>query len=279
MNWIAILTGAGVVTGLGILIGVFLGVFGKIFAVEGDDRVEKIREHLPGSNCGGCGFSGCDAMAHAIADGRAMPSGCAGCDAENRAAISLLMGIPNTDPEKKYACVFCSGTCENVVQRYQYDGIRDCHHAMLLPGEGSKACGYGCIGMGSCAAICPAGAIRVQNGCATVDRTRCVGCGACVRACPRHLIRLVPATMPYIVCCHSKEQGKAVREACTVGCIGCGICVKRCSTGAIVMEDHVAVIHPERCIGCGACASKCPVGVIHRQADVTISPSDGENQA
>ena len=40
---------------LGILIGILLGVAGKVFAVETDERVVKVRECLPGSNCGGCG--------------------------------------------------------------------------------------------------------------------------------------------------------------------------------------------------------------------------------
>ena len=36
---------------LGILIGILLGVAGKVFAVETDERVEKVRECLPGNNC------------------------------------------------------------------------------------------------------------------------------------------------------------------------------------------------------------------------------------
>ena len=282
MNWIAILTGAGVVSGLGVLIGGFLGVFGRIFAVESDDRVREIREHLPGSNCGGCGFTGCDAMAQAIADGRAVPSGCAGCDAENRAAISLLMGIADTEPVRKVACVFCSGTCETVVQRYQYEGIGDCRRAILVPGGGSKACGYGCIGMGSCVAACPVGAIRVQDGCADVDGSLCIGCGACVRVCPRNLIHLLPASAPYVVRCDSKEKGKAVRENCATGCIGCGICAKKCPSGAISVQDNLARINPAVCTGCGVCASKCPAGIIRRQPSgvvAVVSSEEGEGQA
>ena len=40
---------------LGILIGILLGVAGKVFAVETDERVIQVRECLPGNNCGGCG--------------------------------------------------------------------------------------------------------------------------------------------------------------------------------------------------------------------------------
>jgi Na+-translocating ferredoxin:NAD+ oxidoreductase RNF subunit RnfB len=48
---------------LGALIGIFLIVAGKKFAVHEDEKVLKIREALPGNNCGGCGFAGCGALA------------------------------------------------------------------------------------------------------------------------------------------------------------------------------------------------------------------------
>ena len=44
---------------LGILIGILLGVAGKVFAVEVDERVTQVRESLQGNNCGGCGYAGC----------------------------------------------------------------------------------------------------------------------------------------------------------------------------------------------------------------------------
>ena len=68
---ITILVSAGVVAGVGLLIGLFLGLSGKFLAVPTDQRVEQIRACLPGNNCGGCGHSGCDALARAIANGEA----------------------------------------------------------------------------------------------------------------------------------------------------------------------------------------------------------------
>ena len=44
--------------GIGILSGILLTVFSKLFHVETDERLEKITENLPGANCGGCGFPG-----------------------------------------------------------------------------------------------------------------------------------------------------------------------------------------------------------------------------
>ena len=71
MNITGILIACLVVGGAGIVIGVLLGIAGKKFAVEVDEKAVAIREALPGSNCGGCGYAGCDALAQAIADGTA----------------------------------------------------------------------------------------------------------------------------------------------------------------------------------------------------------------
>ena len=54
-----ILIAAAIVGGTGLFIGVFLGVSGKKFAVEVDEREEAILAELPGNNCGGCGYAGC----------------------------------------------------------------------------------------------------------------------------------------------------------------------------------------------------------------------------
>ena len=61
---------------LGIAIGLLLGVAGKFFAVEVDERVDQVRECLPGNNCGGCGFPGCDGLAEAIVSGSAEVMSC-----------------------------------------------------------------------------------------------------------------------------------------------------------------------------------------------------------
>ena len=48
---------------VGLFVGVFLGVAGIKFKVEVDEKETAIRDALPGSNCGGCGYAGCDALA------------------------------------------------------------------------------------------------------------------------------------------------------------------------------------------------------------------------
>lgn len=49
---------------------------------------------------------------------------------------------------------------------------------------------------------------------------------------------------------------------CSTGCIGCRMCQKVCPADAIVVENNLAWIDPEKCTNCGACAEKCPKKII-----------------
>ena len=71
MNITGIIIAAAVVGVVGIVIGVLLGVASEKFKVEVDERVTLVREELPGNNCGGCGYPGCDGLAAAIVAGNA----------------------------------------------------------------------------------------------------------------------------------------------------------------------------------------------------------------
>ena len=139
----------------------------------------------------------------------------------------------------------------------------DCRQALAEHPEGILECRWGCLGLGSCAAVCKLGAIKVgARGVAEVDRDKCVGCGLCVKACPQGIIRLVPREQNIVVGCSSRDSGPETRKACDAGCIACGICVKNCPMGAIRLEDNHPVIDESLCVSCGMCASKCPRGVI-----------------
>jgi len=56
---------------MGLLFGAGLAYASQKFAVEVDPRSIAIRDALPGANCGGCGFPGCDGFAKAVAAGEA----------------------------------------------------------------------------------------------------------------------------------------------------------------------------------------------------------------
>jgi Na+-translocating ferredoxin:NAD+ oxidoreductase RNF subunit RnfB len=254
---------AAIVVGIiGILIGVFLGIASEKFKVEVDEKEILVRNELPGNNCGGCGYAGCDALAKAIAAGKAEVTACPVGGPDVASKIGAIMGIEAGAGDKKVAFVKCKGTCDKTKVQYNYYGIDDCNKVSVVPGAGEKACTYGCMGYGSCVKVCEFDAIHVVDGVAVVDKEKCVACGKCIEACPNHLIELVPYKAKHLVQCNSHDKGKDVKAKCGAGCIGCTLCTKQCPVDAIHMDNNVAVIDYEKCINCGKCAAKCPVKVI-----------------
>lgn len=258
----AILIAVAIVGGVGILIGLLLGFAGKIFAVEVDEKEEAVRGVLPGNNCGGCGFAGCDALAKAIASGEAPVNACPVGGNDVAQKIASIMGVEAGEVEKRVAFVRCSGTCDKAKLEYHYYGATDCRQATTAPGNAGKSCASGCLGFGSCVAVCPQNAIAVKDGVAVVNAELCVGCGQCVNVCPQKVIGMIPATAVVAVACSSPLGGKEVKAVCGAGCIGCGLCQKNCPSEAITVENHLAHIDQTKCTGCGLCASKCPVKII-----------------
>ncbi|MDE7423624.1 MAG: RnfABCDGE type electron transport complex subunit B [Lachnospiraceae bacterium] len=262
MNITAIILAAAVIGITGLLIGLLLGIAGKKFAVEVDEKEIEVRALLPGNNCGGCGYAGCDAMAQAIARGEAPANGCPVASAEISGQIAKVMGADTKETVREVAFVKCNGTCDKASVKYEYYGIHDCRNLAMVPGSGDKACSHGCMGYGSCVAACPFDAIHIVNGVALVDREKCKACKKCIAACPRHLIELVPYDAQYKVACNSTEKGKDVKAACDTGCIGCKLCEKQCSSDAVHVENNLASIDYTKCVNCGACAEKCPSKII-----------------
>ncbi len=256
------LLAAVIIGAIGIIIGVLLGVASEKFKVEVDEKEILVRAELPGNNCGGCGFPGCDGLAAAIAAGTAAVNACpvGGPDVANK--IAEIMGVESGSADKKVAFVKCKGTCDKTKVQYNYFGIDDCSKVAVVPGAGEKACTYGCMGYGSCVKACAFDAIHVVDGVAVVDKEKCVSCGKCIAACPNNLITLVPYSAKHLVQCSSHDKGKDVKAKCDVGCIACTLCIKQCEFDAIHMDNNVAVIDYEKCTNCGKCAAKCPAKVI-----------------
>ena len=249
---------------IGLLVGIMLVIVGRKFEVLVDPREAAVREVLPGNNCGGCGYAGCDALAEAIAKGDAPANGCPVGGTPVAEKVAAIMGVEADESGKKVAYVRCAGDCEKASSKSNYVGINDCQ-AAIAAGIGSKSCDYGCLGLGSCVTACPFDAIHIINGIARVNRNACKACGKCVTACPKHLIEIIPDSSQYAVRCMNHDRGPAVKKVCTVGCIGCKICEKQCEVDAVHVENNVSHIDYEKCQKCGKCAEKCPVKIIEKR--------------
>lgn len=253
-------------SGLALLFGILLAIASVRFHVETDPRVDEVLEVLVGSNCGACGFPGCQPAAEAVVEGKAPVDVCVAGGKSSAEAVARVMGVEATVREHGVALVHCRGGVAESAPKAHYQGIKSCAAADKIAG-GGKACRYGCIGLGTCKATCPVSAITMdEDGRRTVDRERCTGCGLCVEVCPRHLIQVVPRDQEVLVVCNSRDRGNVSKRLCEVACIACKKCEKACKAGAIRIEDNRAWIDYETCVQCGDCVEVCPTGAIMRVA-------------
>lgn len=245
---------------IGLIAGIGLSLASKFMAVPVDEKQEKIREAMPGANCGACGYSGCDGYAEAVAAGEAEPNLCIPGGATTAAAIADVLGVEVTT-QQKIAFIACGGNREVSLTKYAYDGMQSCAAASLLHG-GPLVCEFGCMGFGDCYRACPFGAIKMENGKPVVCEELCVGCGICAKACPKNLISIIPKNTTTRIKCANKNKGAAVAKACKVSCLTCMQCEKNCPTGAIKIVDNLPVVDDSLCTGCDRCKTVCKRKVI-----------------
>lgn len=253
--------------GMGAAFGVILGIASKKFAVEVDPRVDAILQVVPGANCGACGMPGCGGYAEAVVDGTVRPQACAPGGASLHEKIAAIMGTEISDyEERQVAQLLCQGGLGQSKMLYKYKGLEDCHSA-LAAFKGPKACNYGCIRLGSCAKVCPFGAIEFgADGLPVIDYYKCTGCNKCVEECPQNILKLVGVTRLVHVRCVNVDKGKNAKSVCSIACIKCKLCEKNCPEDAVHVVPYgngtVAVVDYEKCTNCGICATKCPTKAI-----------------
>ena len=139
-----IIIAAIIVGAIGLLIGILLTIASEKFAITVNEKEIQIREELPGNNCGGCGYPGCDGLATAIVAGEAKINQCPVGGKSVADAIAMIMGVESEETMRMTAFVRCGGTCENATIQYLYHGIKDCNNGILYPG-GDKQCSHGCM--------------------------------------------------------------------------------------------------------------------------------------
>jgi len=252
---------------LGLLASVILYFVAQKFKITEDPRIDIVTEALPGVNCGGCGFSGCRALAEAFVKSTSMEGlNCPVGGAETMNSVAVILERQAVAVEPKVAVVRCNGTPENCTRTSFYDGAVSCRVAHALYG-GTTGCQYGCLSCGDCVAACKFDAMYTDpvTQLPVIIDEKCVSCGACIKACPRNIIELRKRNKKdrkIYVSCVNKDKGGPARRACQVACIGCGKCVKVCPYDAITMVDNLAFIDSFKCKLCRKCAPECPTGSI-----------------
>ena len=259
-----ILFGAGVLGVLGLGFGLLLTLVNKIFEVPVNPKFDEVRAALPGANCGGCGYAGCDALADAIVNKGAPTNACPVGGKALSQQIAEVMGVVSEDAAvRKIATVVCQGGADQCKDKFEYHGIRDCVAAMLVD-TGNRTCQYACLGLGTCEHVCKFDAIYIDKftNIAKVDPEKCQSCGVCVASCPKSVLSLQPETQPVRLLCRAAEEGTLVSDHCKNGCVGCAVCADQCKFDAITMVNHLPQMDMERCVGCMICAETCPTGAI-----------------
>ena len=164
----AILTPVVIVVVAGFIAALLLTIASKAFYVKVDERVTQVRAILPGANCGGCGFAGCDDYANAVVtDENQSCSACSVGGAACAEQIAELLGRNAGAEEKQVARVTCNGSCGATGKIAEYQGLMSCKAAKTYF-SGNGQCQFGCIGLGDCAAVCDFNAIGVIDGVAIV---------------------------------------------------------------------------------------------------------------
>lgn len=254
-----IITSALVLGSMGLIFGVGLAIAGRKFEVEIDPRLAEILSALPGSNCGACGYSGCESCAQAILEGKAPVTACVAGGEKTAQNVAQILDVKNIRTVvKNVAFLTCQGAKGIAQDKFIYYGLETCKIANLIQG-GYKACPTGCLIFGDCVEACVFDAIHIgSDGLPKIDMEKCTGCGLCVKACPRGVLSLFSVDIPLLLGCKSALPGPDARKVCDRACIACGICEKACPTGAIKMDGRFPVIDYSLCNSCGICVEKCP---------------------
>ena len=254
------------ITIIGAACAAILSVASKMMHVDVDERIAKIQDALPGTNCGACGFPGCAGYASALIEEQGTKTNlCPPGGAEAVAQISEILGVEAEAVVSVTAVVHCAGDSDAQKKKMKYHGVPSCYAAEKVFG-GESACAYGCLGYGDCLVVCPSDAICMVNGLAKINMLLCTGCALCVGACPRNIITMQSSSSKTHVVCSNIEKGAVARKKCARACLACKRCIKDCEPQAIKVENNLAVIEYDKCTDCGKCAEVCPVKCIEKYA-------------
>jgi Na+-translocating ferredoxin:NAD+ oxidoreductase RNF subunit RnfB len=275
VNPLLVITAVSAVGGLTLGLASLLVVANRLLYVQEDPRIDAVVRMLPGTNCGGCGYPGCQAFADALVAGEVTPGKCTVSLPTEQSRIADYLQIDVGREEKRIARLACAGGTNVSRNHAHYRGLGSCAAATLVAG-GGKGCFWGCLGIGDCQIACTFDAIDMNSHrLPVVDESRCTACGDCVTACPKDLFSLELQSNRLWVACRSQEAGDEILEDCQVACTACGRCAMD-APGLIEMQGNLPVIDYSKGPATAVATERCPTGAIvwlDRQGSAVKGPS------
>ncbi|MEO0034909.1 MAG: Electron transport complex protein rnfB [Pseudomonadota bacterium] len=179
------LIAVGGLAAMGVTLGGLLGIAARYLTVEADPLEAELQAMLPGSQCGQCGFVGCQQFAAALAEGHASVSACIPGGAATAEALAKRLGVSLDG----------------------HDVAEDAGPQVAFINEDL------CIGCLRCANDCGTDAIvGAAKQVHTVIADVCHACGKCVKVCPTEAIAMRPV-LPTLATWHWAKPGTPLAAA------------------------------------------------------------------